>query len=145
MIYWAVFNALNICCLIIPKWLMLIFDYSHDYFVFFLADLYFWSFKKKKPFNHITHRGYLEETKIAEKPCQHNNMIVILNRSIHMILSNFCLFTKKSQENIVILVKFVQAFCFQITIKRRRRKTATMVKVGRRAEQEIKNHAIAQY
>ena len=74
MIYWAVFNALNIhlqvqYCLIVPKWLILIFDYSHDYFVLFLADLYFCSFKKKKSFNHITHRGYLEETKIAEKPC----------------------------------------------------------------------------
>ena len=41
-------------------------------------------------------------------------MIVILNRSIHMNLSNFCLFTKKSHENIVILVKSSKRFVFKL-------------------------------
>lgn len=64
MMYWVDFNAL----LIVPKWLMMIFDYSHDYFVLFW-QIYIFGPLKKKPFNHITHRGYLEDKKIAEKPC----------------------------------------------------------------------------
>ena len=38
---------------------------------------------------------FFEKNNLPKKPCEHNNMIVVLNRTIHMLLSNFLIYLRK--------------------------------------------------